>query len=323
MENKNTIPKWYVKLRRFLITNETAYKISTILRLKKIKNLLEKAHIYIGVDKEARKVYETKHNQPREFLDEFIFYIIDNCNLSCKNCSSFCPVAKEKFISVENFTKDMKRIAELTGGNVLRINLSGGEPLLHPDLLELLSIARSLFPKSKLRIGTNALLLSKKSDEFWKKIKETNTAFIITRYPIKIDWKTINKRSDEFDVGIEYQGLEIGKKTTHHMPLDMTGSLDPQKNFKRCAMANGCISFKDGKFYTCAAPAMIDIFNDYFNKNLGEGQENGIDIHKAKNIEEILNFLAKPIPFCRYCDMDRWTYNHEWGISKKEITEWT
>ena len=48
-----------------------------------------------------------------------------------------------------------------------------------------------------------------------------------------------------------------------------------------------------------------------------------IDIYKAKSIQEILAFLAKPIPFCKYCNVKGRTFGHERGISKKEIEEWT
>jgi hypothetical protein len=310
------------KLRRFIITNDTAYRIAAFLHIKKIKNFLEKFNIFIAVDKKAREHYATKHVCARERLDEFIFYIIDNCDLNCKNCSSFCPIATVKYISVEKFTQDLQRIFDITGGDIDRINLSGGEPLMHPDLLKLLEISRKIFPKTSFRIGTNGILLSQKKDDFWQAVKDSNFSFIITRYPIKLNWKPINYYSDKFDVLIEYQGLEIGKKTTHHFGLDLTGSCDAEKNFKRCGMANACLTFKHSKFYTCSAPAMIDIFNAYFNKTLGDGQENGIDVYKH-SLGEILEFLARPIPFCKYCDMDHWTYNHEWGISKKDIKEWT
>jgi hypothetical protein len=68
---------------------------------------------------------------------------------------------------------------------------------------------------------------------------------------------------------------------------------------------------------------MIDIFNHHFKMRLGLGDNNGINIYKANSMQEILNFLATPIPFCRYCAIEKRTYNHPWGISKKDIKEWS
>jgi hypothetical protein len=292
------------------------------LRVKKIKNLFEKVRIYIGVDRDDRKeLVLTFANKPHPFLDEFIWNVVDNCNLNCRSCSVFCPIAKEKSISVTDFERDILRIKELTKGGegLKRINISGGEALLHPNLLDLITIARGVFPNTILRIGSNGILLSRQNDEFWDTLGKNRAVIIITRYPIKLDWKTINKKSDEFGVEIEYQGLEIGKKTTHYMPLDLEGKQDNKKNFKRCRSV--CLAFKDGKFYVCGIAATVNIFNEYFGKNVGEGEQLGIDIHKAQSMEEIFDFLMHPT-LCKYCDIDRYSYNHEWGVSKKEISEY-
>jgi hypothetical protein len=48
-----------------------------------------------------------------------------------------------------------------------------------------------------------------------------------------------------------------------------------------------------------------------------------IDVYKAKSYDEILEFLATPPQFCAYCVMKAQTQHTEWGISKKEIGEWT
>ena len=45
-----------------------------------------------------------------------------------------------------------------------------------------------------------------------------------------------------------------------------------------------------------------------------------IDIYKAESIDEILKFIVNPIPFCKYCNLDSTPI--EWGLSKKEISEW-
>ena len=38
---------------------------------------------------------------------------------------------------------------------------------------------------------------------------------------------------------------------------------------------------------------------------------------------KILEFLAKPIPFCRYCMVDKVKRGLLWETSKKDIKEWT
>ena len=57
-------------------------------------------------------------------------HITDHCNLKCRGCSHFSPLAQEWFESVEDFKKDFSQLASLMPVNIIR--LMGGEPLLHP-----------------------------------------------------------------------------------------------------------------------------------------------------------------------------------------------
>jgi hypothetical protein len=47
-----------------------------------------------------------------------------------------------------------------------------------------------------------------------------------------------------------------------------------------------------------------------------------IDIYKAKDIGEILDFLAKPMQFCRYCDFSNISFGKKWAVSEKKLSEW-
>ncbi len=81
--------------------------------------------------------------------------ITNICNLSC----SFCPKTKRKqeFMSCENFESIIKDIDPLT--EYLYFHLMG-EPLLHPELDKLLSIAEKY--NKKVVITTNGTLINKR-----------------------------------------------------------------------------------------------------------------------------------------------------------------
>lgn len=83
--------------------------------------------------------------------------ITNICNLSC----SFCPKTKRKqeFISCEKFESILKGIDPLT--EYLYFHLMG-EPLLHPELEKLLSIAEKY--NKKVVITTNGTLISNRQD---------------------------------------------------------------------------------------------------------------------------------------------------------------
>jgi MoaA/NifB/PqqE/SkfB family radical SAM enzyme len=225
----------------------------------------------------------------------------------------------------EAFEKDMRRMSVLAGGGgVGSIRLMGGEPLLHPQLLDFLSITKKLFPKTTLIIVTNGILLQNKDDKFWRVLKETEVIISLTRYPIKINLKKIDSMACKFGVRINYGGLGAGVKVMFHYPLDLSGSQNAAYSYLRCGAGNGmCAKLENGKFFTCGVPSKIYLFNQYFNQNLEITEKDYVDIYKINSMDELLDQIARPIPFCRYCDVSARTYNNKWAVSKRDIKEWT
>ncbi|MDR3276858.1 MAG: radical SAM protein [Treponema sp.] len=250
-------------------------------------------------------------------------HLADHCNLNCKGCEHLSPLAEEKFLAIETFERDCKRITALTGGHIEEISLLGGEPLLHPRIIDIIEIARKYFPVGRIQIATNGILLLKQSELFWETLNKNNIRLNITVYPIKIDHTEIYRLSKKHKVEIVYWGnLKQMKKVWEKMPIDIQGKQDSQKSFKLCYAANHCFQLVDGKIYPCFRVAYIHYFNKKFGINLEVGENDYIDLYKAQTIEKILKFLCKAVPFCRYCNMERAVYK-EWAVSKKEIDEWT
>jgi len=266
----------------------------------------------------------TKRITPMAGLRNFAVHLVEHCNLKCQGCNHYSPLAQEEFLDLKTFTKDFERIADLTDSNVENIYLLGGEPLLHPKLLEFIKIARTLFPATKLNLVTNGILLLKQDENFWSIFSKNNVTLCVTKYPIRLDYSKIEEAVVKYNLIIEYwrhnpDGFEC---KSWIFPLDLAGKQDPVTNFLKCRDANNCISLRDGKLFTCVIPPNVHHFNKYFNQNLVVCERDSIDIYKAKDIDVILNFLAKPIPFCRFCDVDGRKYDLEWKTSKKEIKEW-
>ena len=111
-------------------------------------------------------------------------------------------------------------------------------------------------------------------------------------------------------------------KTFNLLPLDLEGRQQPEKNFYKCYLANSCHTLKNGKMYTCSTVPHVQHFINHFKCDLHICENDGIDIYKVKSKEEILDFLAKPIPFCRYCNIDK-RQTRKWETSDKKIEEWT
>lgn len=259
---------------------------------------------------------------PRPYLDSIGFHLVDHCNLNCKCCDVCSPIAEERFVTLESFVRDIKRLKELSKGNIRQISLSGGEPLLNPHILKIIEAARESFPNSIIRLQSNGILLLKQDESFWKNLKRWDILVTCTKYPIKLDYDKIKNIALKYEVKFNYFNNEEVIKTSYHIPFDINGQQDPRENFLNCFHANHCIGIHDGKIFTCSPAANAQHFNKYFNVNMNLDAQNYIDIHKASSMEEILDFLAKPIPFCRYCNVKGRTFDNPWAVSKKEIEEW-
>jgi MoaA/NifB/PqqE/SkfB family radical SAM enzyme len=201
------------------------------------------------------------------------------------------------------------------------ITLFGGEPLLHPKLTDFFEISRRYFKTTVIQVLTNGVLLDRQPDSFWRDCHKYKVYVEITDYPVNRNVDVIVAKCKKYRVCIGY-GLykETGMYKT---PLDLEGGQSPETSFNACRVDPRCVSLRDGKIYTCPTVAYIQFFNKYFDKDLHVTEEDYIDIYKANSKAEILDFLRKPFPFCRYCKPSARLTGLDWQVSKREISEWT
>jgi organic radical activating enzyme len=255
----------------------------------------------------------------------FVIHLTDHCNLNCRGCDNFSPIASERNIDISVFERDLARIQELTTGDIDDVQLLGGEPLLHPQINLLMEIARRYIRwETPVRIVSNGILLTRMTEEFWNCCAKNNIEIVVTKYPININHGVIKNLAGQFSVKFSYYG-DTGEnlKEMYCDPLDLEGKQNIKTNFIRCHRANNCIELNDGKLYTCAAIPNIKYFNSYFNKDLKVTENDYIDIYKAKDVNEVLNFLCRPPSFCRYCNINHRRRSIKWSVSRKELAEWT
>jgi hypothetical protein len=248
-------------------------------------------------------------------------HITEHCNLNCKGCNHFSSIAGEEYLDPGQFEKDFRRLAELSK-DYFTIKILGGEPLLHPRITEFFEIARRFFPSTPIQVTTNGILLTGQPEEFWRSCSKNNITVSISQYPIKLNKKEIKKIAGTYKVKVVYIGSTSGERMCK-LPLDLTGSQDMKKSFQKCAISWGCcVTLRDGRIYTCCIAAHIKFFNEYFKQNLVIGDRDYVDIYKVNSKDEIIGFLEKPFPFCRYCMPTETKFAQSWAVTKKEITEW-
>lgn len=257
---------------------------------------------------------------PKTMLS-FEIALAEHCNLNCVGCSHFSPLASPSFVDFEEFTNDIKRMAYLCGEHTRQVKLLGGEPLLNPDISKYLPVVRQCFPQAEIMILTNGLLLPQMDEIFWEACRENHIVITPTKYPINFDYDVAEGLAKVH--GVEYRIYRTATKTFSKFPFDLQGAQVIEGNFRLCDIANACPYLQHGRLYTCPTAPTAHYLNEAFGTQLRESEYDSIDIYQAKSAEEILEFLAKPIPFCRYCRRDIVIDDIPWGQSKRELSEWT
>jgi MoaA/NifB/PqqE/SkfB family radical SAM enzyme len=253
---------------------------------------------------------------------EFIeFHLAEHCNLNCAGCDHFSPLAAEEYADLETVEKDMKRLSELTGGSIREIRILGGEPLLHKEAAAFFPVVRKYFPTSVIFLFNNGTLLARQPAAFWEACRDNSINLLVTRYPVKIDTETIKAKCKEYKVRFLHPPA-IKENDMYRCVLSLGGKGNIKENWKYC-IHNLWTFLHNGRIYPCPFYANIRHFNRYFNKDLPLTGKDSIDIYKVNSLKEIMRFLAKPIPACRYCDISAYTYGHKWAVSRKDISEWT
>jgi MoaA/NifB/PqqE/SkfB family radical SAM enzyme len=265
-----------------------------------------------------------KNMQQKSVIPILHIHLTDHCNLNCRGCDNFSPLSPEIFADIAVVERDYARISELSNGQVGEIQLLGGEPLLHPQVIDFMRISREYFPQIPVKIISNGVLLLQQNEKFWEACRQYDIEIIVTKYPVKINHEDIEQRAKKENIKFGFYGstAEV-EKNMQCIPLDLSGKQNARDSFLRCSSANRCIALDNGRIYTCTTIPYVKYFNEHFNKNLTVTEADLLNIYEAKSMDEILSFLCKPMPFCRFCNQKGVILDIGYGISKKDISEWT
>lgn len=261
----------------------------------------------------------------------FEISLVDHCNLSCQMCDHYSQLSDKWFVDINQFESDMVRMGEICNHKLAAISLLGGEPTLHPDIINCLRITRKQFPDTELIVLTNGTLLLKLEDSpngnFWQTCKELNVHITVTVYPVKLDYAAIEEKAKEYGVvlamssDIHAENLTKVVKISDKHTMDLTGSVEKYVCVN-CLYFNKFCVLKDGRIYICPISAHSDIFNKKFNQHLQIREQDYLDIYKINSWKDIAEFSCQYVPFCSYCDLKKWRHHSEWKASSKTIEEY-
>lgn len=263
----------------------------------------------------------------RRLIPSYLFHfevnVADHCNLNCASCDHYSPLAEEGYLDISSYKRDCDRLSELFHGEMYYIFLLGGEPLLHPQITEIMRITREAFPVGEILIVTNGILLPSMPEEFWEACKKHDVSIAPTYYPIKVDYDGLKRVAES--KGVEYRFFthdHIVQKKRMICNTRIPSLMRNGSNYINCDCATECPVLKNGKIYPCPTAAYAQHLKKYFNLDIHLSEKNGVDIYSVESGHELLQKLHRPVPFCQYCDVTDERIAFDWRISKKSRYEW-
>ena len=206
------------------------------------------------------------------------FPILSNCNLRCDNCSSYSNLNVEGVVqSLSQGKKDLVNWKKYI--NPIRLQILGGEPLLHKELPNFIKIAREIYPDTDLRIYTNGLLL-KRHKNLKKVLQENDCMLVISVHSVEEKYKTLlhnnlsefldndmyttaNKSVVSFAKVFETQGIKVElRDMVHHWSMVYKKGIKPfNSDYKKAhevCMWTHCTQLYKSKLWKCTQTAFFD-----------------------------------------------------------------
>lgn len=310
------------KYSKALIIISTVFYRSVVSMLKEfnINNYFDASFLFMEIDfsgydfwmeekyaiRNIEQFLAAIHEQVRSEgeIDQIFLNITTKCSLRCRDCSMFIPYVKEpKNYDKEDILKDCSNLLECLG-SVRIVNVYGGEPLLHPDLPEIINRLKGDKRIKRISIITNATIVP--SEELIKALKGDERIWIRIS-----DYGKTSRKMDEikklFDVNhIVY---EISNYTYWDRPstIKRTNETAEQlvEKFKACTACN-VFFLLNRKVYVCSTGSAVNtmgVFPEHKSNCVDLGKYSGYCEEMKQEIDAFLNRVkeGKFIDACRYC----------------------
>ncbi len=224
----------------------------------------------------------------------------DHCNLACLQCNHASPYLRKRFTEVATVARDLRALAGVLSARELRI--AGGEPLLHPELEQIIGTVRRIGIAERIVVITNGALLHRSDLRFLRTIDELRVS-IYPGISYKFDRAALQSACARERVDLDLRRMNAFSQTM------LTRRNDNRRlvNFIycNCALVHewSCHLVYEGRFYKCTTAAfmqhrlaLVSVPHD--------SAADGVDLHAGGDLQRrIENYMRsdEPLASCAYC----------------------
>src|SRR5262245_54507990 len=227
--------------------------------------------------------------------------VVDHCNLRCANCDHFSHLAPARFADPAQVERDLGALA--TAVRLRELQFLGGEPLLHPQLLELLEIGRRSNIAQQIVLVTNGVLLHKADPSLFTLID----GMWISRYPgvsTCYDEKWLREIAMANGVWVWLKETD----TFTQKQLNQRNEDDElvEHVYFSCLEAHiySCHTVHEGRYYKCPPSLYMSTRLRLKGYELDNRALDSVALHDNPHLREDLEeFIAsdRPLEACRWC----------------------
>jgi hypothetical protein len=175
-------------------------------------------------------------------------HVTDHCNLRCAGCCVLSPLAARRFVTPAELARDLALARQVLRPSVFK--LTGGEPLLAPEIVSLARVAKESGIAPKISLTTNGVLLGRAPDALF----EALDAITLSIYPgvglAAGDLEAIRERAARFGVALDEKVQDEFQSMTRRTPE--TDAKVTRRVFDTCWLRHRCHTVRDGVLFACS-----------------------------------------------------------------------
>ncbi len=229
----------------------------------------------------------------------FMVDVVRHCNLQCNACNHFAPFADEHFEEPEALGKQLALAARYMHAD--RLDIGGGEPLLHPDIVAVIAAARRSGVAGMLAVVTNGVLLERQGPEFWRSVDRVQIS-LYEHSAGRVDLV----RAREAAMAHDTELVVSPRPVFRHQVIDEpnTDADLVREIFRTCPLQQRCRAFRSGRLFLCTAAACLPERRRRLGLAFDFAEEDGLLIEERDDMaRRVRDYVARtePLRTCAYC----------------------